>query len=76
MPTSIEDTLAPVTAPHFCASIVLADGACVRAAPILKWALGWQAPALSAYFRKKGWKATQQPCGPILKEPLERSTDA
>lgn len=70
---AIEDTLVTVTASHFCASIVLADGACVRAAPILKWALGKEKAELSAYFRQKGWKATQRSCGPVVGEQLEKT---
>lgn len=54
------EILVRVTAPHFCASVILMRGAVVRAAPILRWALGWESAPLSAYFKKKGWEATQK----------------
>lgn len=51
--------LVRVEAPHFCAGIILKDGVCVRAAPILaRYAIGKSREWLSAYFRSKGWKAT------------------
>lgn len=57
-----------VDAPHFNAGLVIVDGQCVKAAPILRWAIGRAAEDLSSEFRAKGWKATQrlldQPQGP------------
>lgn len=52
------ETLVRVDAPHFCAGLVIVDGVCVEAAPILKWAIGKPAPKLSAYFTARGWTAT------------------
>lgn len=49
--------LVQVTAPHFCAGIVLTDGRVTTTAPILKWSVGWQRERLSAYFKSKGWRA-------------------
>jgi hypothetical protein len=49
--------LVQVTAPHFCAGLVLVDGVVTEAAPILKWAIGKRREWLSDYFRQKGWKA-------------------
>ena len=49
--------LVQVTAPHFCAGIILKDGIVTEAAPILRWAIGWRRARLSEYFREKGWKA-------------------
>lgn len=48
--------LIQVTAPHFCAGIVIKDGRCVDAAPILKWAIGKDWGYLTSYFRRKGWR--------------------
>jgi len=49
--------LVQVTAPHFVAGIVLVDEVVVEAAPILRWTIGKDRAFLSAYFRRKGWKA-------------------
>lgn len=49
--------LVQVTAPHFCAGVVLKNERVVRAAPILEWAMLWERKALSSYFRRKRWKA-------------------
>lgn len=52
--------LVRVEAPHFVAGLVIGgDERCVRAAPILKWALHKRADELREFFRKKGWKATR-----------------
>lgn len=48
--------LVQVDAPHFCAGIILEDDVVVRAAPILKWAVGWQRNDLRRYFERKQWK--------------------
>jgi hypothetical protein len=69
------DTLIVVTAPHFCAALVMMDGAVVRTAPILKWALGWKADRLSAYFKRKGWKAIQRACPAVIPGGLGGESD-
>lgn len=53
----MSEMLVQVTAPHFCAGIVLTDGRVTTTAPILKWSVGWQRERLSAYFKSKGWRA-------------------
>lgn len=50
--------LVGVDAPHFNAGIILRDGVCVDAAPILRWCVGKRRAELSAYFTRKGWAAT------------------
>ncbi len=55
--TDTTGDLVQVTALHFCAALVIREGVCVRAAPILKWAIGWKEPELRIYFKRKGWKA-------------------
>ncbi len=47
-----------VDAPHFYAAIIFEGRTVVRAAPILAWTIGKDAAYLSAYFKRKGWKAT------------------
>jgi hypothetical protein len=50
--------LVRVTAPHFCAAMEMNEfGVCVRAPPILKWAVGKHRNYLASYFRQKGWEA-------------------
>ena len=44
-----------VTAPHFCAGIVVDEYKCLEAAPILGWAVGRQRSYLRRYFKRKGW---------------------
>jgi YspA, cpYpsA-related SLOG family len=55
------ETLVQVSAPHFCAGIVLIGDRCTEAAPILQWAIGKDRAYLLAYFGGKGWTATIVP---------------
>jgi hypothetical protein len=59
----MSETLVRVTARHFCAGLVIVNGRCVEAAPILKWAIGKDAEWLRRYLYNKGWKATV--CGSV-----------
>lgn len=45
-----------VTAPHFCAGIVVDDHVCLEAALILDWAVGKKRSYLRRYFHKKQWQ--------------------
>ena len=49
--------LVTIDAPHFCASFVT-DGVVQRAAPIIKYMIGWSDVQVRAYVAKKRWKAT------------------
>jgi hypothetical protein len=40
---------------HFTAGIVLKNGRCVAAAPILAWAVNRDEDNLRAYFKKRRW---------------------
>jgi hypothetical protein len=53
----MKETLVQVTAPHFCAGLVLWGDHCIDAAPILRWAIGKERSYLSAYFKRKRWRA-------------------
>lgn len=55
----MSERLIRVVAPHFVAALVMVDGRCTEAAPILKWAIGKGEDWLRAYFRDKGWRATE-----------------
>lgn len=55
------ETLVRVTAPGLSAGLILNDGVCVRAAPALRWALGYSAAYISRYFKAMGYTATQRP---------------
>jgi hypothetical protein len=56
-----------IDAPHFCAGIV--DG---RAAPIIKYMVGWDIDRILEYCEHKGWKLTMRmvikEVGPVTKE--------
>ena len=64
----MNDYLVAVDAPHFYAGIVMDGDRCVKAAPILAWAIGKTRAELSGYFRKHRWKA-------IVIYDVRRSTD-
>ena len=51
------ETVAQITAPHFCAGLVMRGDRCTEAAPILAWAVGRTRDELRAYFAAKGWRA-------------------
>lgn len=51
-----EPRLVRVEGPHFVAAIVLEKGRCIKAAPILHWAIGKSEAWLAAYFERKGWQ--------------------
>ncbi len=48
-----------VRAPHFTAALWVEGGKCVKAAPILRWAIGKTWPFLAGYFARKGF-ATEE----------------
>ena len=50
------DRLVRVVAPHFVAGLVIKDGICVAAAPILKRSVGLEFHKLERYFEMKGWE--------------------
>lgn len=50
-------TLYQITAPHFCAGVVVGKYDCImKAAPILKWAIGTHIDSFLSYCSKKNWK--------------------
>lgn len=54
------ETLVQIKTPRGQAGVILFRGACVRAAPIMRWALGQKAADLSAALKRRGWPATQK----------------
>ena len=54
----METQLVRVVAPHFVAGLIMRDGRCTHAAPILKWCRGACRETLAAEFRRKGWVAS------------------
>lgn len=52
------ETLVRITAPHFCAGLVMVGDRCTEAAPILAWAVGKGRDFLRSYFAGKQWNAT------------------
>jgi len=53
---SAERTLWQVTAPHFCAGLILIGDTCTEAAPILRWCRGKDRDELRRYFLKRKWQ--------------------
>jgi hypothetical protein len=45
-----------VVARHFVAGLVAVDGRVVRAAPILRYMLGWDGARVATYVQAKGWE--------------------
>jgi hypothetical protein len=52
----ITETLAQITAPHFCAGIVLFDDRVVEAAPIVRYMKRWSRDRVRDYCASKGWR--------------------
>jgi hypothetical protein len=50
--------LVRVQSPYFCAGLVLHYNVCVRAAPILAWAIGRTSDDLEDYFTSRQWVTT------------------
>lgn len=50
-----------ITAPHFCAGLVIIDDRVVEAAPIIRYMRGWTTQQVREYVRKKRWSMTDVP---------------
>ncbi len=55
--SSSSEILVQVTAPHFCATLVMLDDVVIEAAPILRWTIGKRRRFLRRMFERKGWRA-------------------
>jgi len=49
-----------ITAPHFCAGLWLMRGYVTRAAPIIKYMLGWTDAQVYSYCDKKKWTVSNR----------------
>ena len=60
---NITETVMQITAPYFCAGIVLRNGRAIDGAPILHYMLsnGWDEEKIRGYCLKKGWSITAVP---------------
>lgn len=48
--------LAQITAPHFCAGLVIRGDVCIECAPILRrWAMGRTRDAIRSHCERRGW---------------------
>lgn len=45
-----------ITAPHFCAGGEIVCGKCIKAAPIIKYMIGWTDKRIYEYCKSKKWK--------------------
>ena len=52
------ETLLQITAPHFCAGLVVEADRVVQAAPILRWMLGKPEDLVRWHCQRKGWAVT------------------
>lgn len=51
-----ERVLVRIEAPHFVAAVIIEDGVCIEAAPIMSWAIGKTEQDLVTWFNTKGWE--------------------
>lgn len=51
-------TLVRVVSGHFVAGLIVDNGICVEAAPILRWCVGRSRVHLREQFRRRGWSAS------------------
>ena len=56
----MNEMLAQIDAPHFCAGIVLRDEHVVEAAPIVGYMKRWSRDRVREYCRRKGWRVRVQ----------------
>jgi hypothetical protein len=61
IPMNADAQLYQVSAPHFCAGIIVADGFILKAAPILSWAHDRSFSSFQEYCVKKGWRVVLIP---------------
>lgn len=52
-----DEQLIRIEGPDFVAGLVLRDGVCIRAAPVIGWCVGQSADALKIAFANKLWRA-------------------
>lgn len=50
------EILAQISAPHFCAGIVLHDSKVIKAAPIVRKMIGWSRKDVRTFCQFRGWK--------------------
>jgi hypothetical protein len=53
----VTDTLVQITAPHFCAALVMRNDRVISAAPILRWTKGKSRSWLRERFKALGYSA-------------------
>jgi hypothetical protein len=56
MSKSASEQLVRVEGPDFTAALVMRDGVCVEAAPVIAWTVGKKASALWFRFGRRGWR--------------------
>jgi|SoimicmetaTmtLMB_FD_contig_31_3692696_length_434_multi_2_in_0_out_0_1 hypothetical protein len=52
----VQNGFIQITSTSFCAGVVLDRGLVVRAAPILKYMIGWDRSRVLSYARGRGWR--------------------
>jgi len=56
--TTTTEQIVRVVAPHFVAGLIIKNGYCTEAAPILRWAVGKASDELRQYFKSRQWRAS------------------
>ena len=54
-PATTEQLLS-IDAPHFCCGLVLVDDRAIRAAPIVRYMVGWPRSRIEQYCRARNWR--------------------
>lgn len=60
--------LLQLTAPHFCAGVVVQDGRVTVTAPILRYMLGWTLARVREYAGGCGWTVTAVSAGAAVSQ--------
>lgn len=53
------ERLYQITAPHFCAGLVVRERHVMKPAPILSYMRGWELAEVRDYCRRKGWRVVE-----------------
>lgn len=66
------ERLIEINAPHFYCGLVARDGVVVTTAPIVAWMKGKSVREVTAYCKRKGWRATSHEVLPKRAAAMDR----
>ena len=58
-PATPPESLLAIDAPYFYCGVVVRNDRVIRAAPIVRYTLGWTAQHLHDYARRRGWRVIE-----------------